>query len=67
MMLTAVDSDAIWPWIYKLLGRFLSDDPIIVAAECPEPVEAAEVGLDPLTIIAIIRAIAELIKLFRNR
>jgi HTH-type transcriptional regulator/antitoxin HigA len=34
--------------------------------DIPEPVEAAELGLNPLVIIAIIKAIAELIKLFRK-
>jgi hypothetical protein len=66
MLLTAVDSDTLWSWIYQLLSRFLSDDDGIIVGDIPEPVEAAEMGLNPLMIIAIIKAIAELIKLFRK-
>jgi hypothetical protein len=67
MLLTAVDSDTLWAWIYQLLSRFLaSDDDGLLVGDIHEPVEAAEMGMDPLTIIAIIKAIAELIKLFRK-
>ena len=67
MVLLAVDSNTLWPWIWQLLSRFLaSDDDGLLVGDIPEPVEAAEMGLNPLTIIAIIRAIAELIKLFRK-
>lgn len=66
MMLTAVDSDTLWSWMWQLLSRFLSEDDGVLVGDIAEPPMAAEVGMDPLTIIAIIRAIAELIKLFRK-
>ena len=66
MVLLAVDSNTLWPWIWQLLSRFLSDDDGLLVGDIPEPVEAAEMGLNPLMIIAIIKAIAELIKLFRK-
>lgn len=66
MALKAVDNDVLWAWIYKLIGRFLNDDdPIIVADECPCPVEAPA-AIDPLMVIAIIKAIVELWKSFRK-
>lgn len=71
MVTTAVASPIIWPWVWSLLQRFLADETHVLAEVgiegCPEPTAAAEMGLDPLTIIAIVKAIAELIKLFRDR
>jgi hypothetical protein len=66
MLLTAVDSEVVWSWMWQVLSRFLSEDDGIIVGDIPEPVEAAELGLNPLTSIAIIKAIAELIKLFRK-
>jgi len=67
MALKAVDNDLLWAWIYKVICRFLADDdPIIVAEECPCPVGAEVVGIDPLTILAIIKAVVDLWKQFRK-
>ena len=68
MVRTAVANEMLWGWMWSLLQRFLdTDDPIIVSAECPEPAAAAELGINPLMIIALIKAIADIIKLLRNR
>ena len=61
----AVANDIVWGWLWKFVQRWLEEDEMIVG-DCPEPAEAAEVGIDPLTIIAIIKAVVELIKLFRK-
>jgi hypothetical protein len=64
MLLTAVDSDTLWAWMWQVLSRFLSDG--LIVAEAPEPTEAAEMGINPLTVIAFLKLIAELIKMFRK-
>lgn len=68
MALKAVDNDLLWAWIYKLIEKFLSsDDPIIVGAEddCPL-LQADAAAINPLTIIAIVKAIVDLWKMFRK-
>jgi hypothetical protein len=66
MALKAVDNDLLWGWMWKVLGGlFDGGDALVVGADCPA-VEAEAVGIDPLTIIAILKAIYELIKMFRK-
>jgi hypothetical protein len=66
MMLRAIDNDLLWAWIAKLIDRFMKDDdPLIVAEEEPCPVTADAAAINPLMIIAIVKAIVELWKAFR--
>jgi hypothetical protein len=63
MALRAVDSDLLWSWLWKLIGGWM-DGVDVVGDECP--VEAAEAAaINPLMIIAIVKAIVELWKSFR--
>jgi hypothetical protein len=68
IVMKALESDVIWGWAWRLLEGFLDGSTLVES----EPVAAdvssasAEVGIDPLTIIAIVKAIADLIKLFRK-
>ena len=61
----AVSNNLIWSWLWKFVQRWLEEDEMIVG-DIAEPAEAAEVGIDPLTILAIVKAVMELIKLFRK-
>jgi hypothetical protein len=67
MLLLAVDNDVIWPWVWSLLRRALErdDDGIIVGDE-PEPVAAAELGIDPFTIYKLITLVIAIWKLTRK-
>ena len=67
----AVANDLLWGWMWRMIELLFDDeDGLIVSSENVAEelkAEAAVVGLDPATIIAIITAIVQLIKLFRNR
>jgi hypothetical protein len=62
MALRAVDSDLLWAWLWRLIGGWL--DGVDVVGEEPPVVEAA--AIDPLTVIAIIKAIVSLWQAFRK-
>ena len=64
----ALESDVIWGWAWRLLEGFLDGSTLVESEPVADDVSAAsaEVGIDPLTIIAIVKAIADLIKLFRK-
>ena len=63
-VIQAISNDTIWGWCWKLLGRlFEGDEPILVTDDAP--VAALQpYGIDPIMIIAIIRQLYELWKLF---
>jgi hypothetical protein len=64
----AVSSDPIWAWMWRVLGPVINGDgDLIVGAPEELVAEADKAGIDPLTILAIVNAIIELIKAFRNR
>jgi hypothetical protein len=63
MMLRAVDSDLLWASIWKLIGGLLNDEPDVVGCEMPVTDVAA---INPLMVIAIVKAIVELWKSFRG-
>jgi len=67
MVLKVVNSDLLWGWAWSLVDQWVVDEnaPILVSAT-PLPVEGQEVGIDPLTVIAIIKAAIELWKLIRR-
>jgi hypothetical protein len=66
MVLKAVDSDLLWSWVWSLIGRFVNDTEPIVVSESYELTAACEVeAINPLMIIAIIKAIVELWKQLR--
>ena len=70
LAIMAVSNPIIWGWIWKVLEPVLNgDDRVMSVIECPEEVvaESDKVEIDPLTIIAIINAVLELIKIWRNR
>lgn len=64
----ALESDVIWGWAWRLLDGFVDGSTLVESEPIADDVSAAsdEVGIDPLTIIAIVKAIADLIKLFRK-
>ena len=64
----ALESDVIWGWAWRLLDGFVDGSTLVESEPVADDVSAAsaEVGIDPLTIIAIVKAIADLIKLFRK-
>jgi hypothetical protein len=64
----ALESDVIWGWSWRLLEGILGGSALVESEPVAAEVTAAsaEVGIDPLTIIAIVKAIAEMIKLFRR-
>ena len=68
IVMKALKSDAIWGWAWRLLEGFLDGSTLVESEPVADDVSAAsaEVGIDPLTIIAIVKAIADLIKLFRK-
>ena len=70
-VMVALSSEVIWGWIWPMIRPVFEDQEILVGAAEEAPAEvclaADEVGMDPLTILAMVKAIMELIKLFRNR
>lgn len=68
IVMKALDSDVIWGWAWRLLDGFLDGSTLVESEPVADDVSeaSAEVGIDPLTIIAIVKAIADLIKLFRK-
>ena len=68
IVMKALESDVIWGWAWRLLDGFVDGSTLVESEPVADDVSAAsaEVGIDPLTIIAIVKAIADLIKLFRK-
>lgn len=68
MVVRAVESEILWAWIYRLIGGLLGpddDESILVSTE-PMPVDAVEVAMiNPLVVIAVIKALIELWKTLR--
>lgn len=65
--ITAVESNTIWNWVWKLVGpAFESDGEILVGAADDAPQElvvtAEQAGIDPITVITLIMAILDFIK-----
>ena len=58
----AVENDLLWGWIWAAISRWVQseDDPIIVG-DAPVEVE----GINPLVLIALVKAIYELYKQLR--
>jgi hypothetical protein len=65
MVLRAVDSDLIWGWVFSLIGRFLKDEPILVEAGTEVSAAMEVEAINPLMILAIIKAIVALWKELR--
>ena len=68
MMLTAIDSELLWPWIWSALDGLLGDDPVVPIGA--DPVFAAECeakGINPLIIIQIVQALIALWQAFRPK
>lgn len=67
MVLKAVNNDLLWGWIWSLVDQWIVDEnaPILVSAEAA-PAELQAAAIDPLTVIAIIKAAIELWKLIRK-
>ncbi|NLX57298.1 MAG: hypothetical protein GXY58_19485 [Planctomycetaceae bacterium] len=64
----ALESDVIWGWAWRLLDGFVDGSTLVESEPVVDEVLAAsaEVGIDPLTLVAIVKAIADLVKLFRQ-
>lgn len=71
MLFAAIDSPLLWPVIYRMLSRFLAIDgdavTMSVAVSADMQTLEEETEMDPATIIAIISAIVQLIRIWRNR
>lgn len=68
MVLKAVDSDLLWSWVFSIIGRFLKDEEPISVSESGELMAACEAeAINPLMVIAIIKAIIELWKTLRPK
>lgn len=69
MVVRAVENELLWAWIYRLIGGLLGpedEDAILVQTE-PMPVDAVAVAaINPLVVIAVIKALVELWKQFRS-
>lgn len=65
MALKVVNSDLLWGWIWGLIDQWIVDPeaPILVG-DAAAPIEAE--AIDPITVIAIIKAAIELWKLIRK-
>ena len=75
MMMVAVSNDVIWSWVWPMIRSIFegeAEPEVLLAAAADEeaPAEvtaaAAEVGLNPLMILAFVKAVMELIKMFRK-
>jgi hypothetical protein len=66
--ISAVKVDLLWDWIWRFIGPILDgEDAILVTCDTTVAQEADKAGINPATLIAIIQAIMELIKIFRNK
>ena len=68
----SIGNDDLFDPIYRLLLAVLSTDETLTASEAetatqPLTSEAEKAGIDPLTILAIVEAVAALVKLIRDR
>ena len=73
MLFAAIDSPLLWPVIYRMLSRFLAiegdGEAITMSVSVSSDMQTLEeeTEMDPATIIAIISAIVQLIRMWRNR
>lgn len=65
MVLRAIDNDLLWGWVWKIVGGLLDGQPDVVGDDLPL-LQADAAAINPLTVIAIIKAIVELWKSFRS-
>jgi hypothetical protein len=69
MVLRAVENDMLYDWVYGLIERWLvdEDDPILVGDPVNDEVLAASAvaAINPLVVIAVIKALIALWKSFR--
>jgi hypothetical protein len=65
MFFTALDNDFVWKFLWPLIDGIFTDETLVQAS--PEFDEAcATKAIDPLTIIAIVKAIYEIWKMFKK-
>jgi hypothetical protein len=67
MVQRAIENDMIWAWIWRVIGTLLTeeDGPILVEADAD--VAACEAAaVNPLLILAVIKALIDLWKSFRS-
>ena len=64
---TVTENDATWGTIHGLIMDLVGDDAGCADDDSRIPLLAGEVGLDPISIIAIINAIVSLVKWWRSR
>jgi hypothetical protein len=65
--ISAVKVDLLWDWIWRFIGPILDgEENILVTCDTTVAQEADKAGINPATLIAIITAIMELIKIFRK-
>lgn len=64
MALKAVDNDTVWAWCWLVIEKMLGGDDDVNVVGAPGPEELG--AIDPLTVIAIIKAIVSLWKAFRG-
>ncbi len=63
----SLESDIVWAFIYGLISKAANGEEVEIGAMDAELCAAAEsVGIDPITIIAMISAAIQLIKLIRE-
>ena len=68
-LVRSISNPALFDPIYELLTALLTAPPETVACMAPPALaaEAKAAGIDPLTILAIVEAVAALVKLIRER
>jgi hypothetical protein len=64
--IAALESDLLWGYIWLLIGGLFDDKPMLVEATDDVALAAEELGISPLVIIAIVKALLEIWKLFKK-
>lgn len=59
----AVENDLLWGWIWAAIGRLVDGGDPVIVGDAPVEVE----GINPLVLIALVKAIYELYKQLRPR
>ena len=63
----AIENEFFWAFFFALLNRLSPDDEVVIGADEPAIVQVATTaGISPLDIIAIIKAILDILKMFRR-